>query len=83
MRDDAIPTRNPTFNVLEMALLKFGSARTLLNVESVTQDSEIKLSTRRIANGYRIKTVRKAIRRMMVVTMIGSPNSFFLSRLAL
>ena len=55
-----------------MAFLKFGSARTLLNVESVTPDSEIKLSTRRMASGYRIKTVRKAIRRIiMVVTIIG------------
>jgi hypothetical protein len=80
---EAIPTKNPTFNVFVMALLKFASPITLLKVSRVNPESDIKLSTSNIASGYNIKTDKKTIKSTMVVTMIGSARSFFLSRLAL
>ena len=80
---DKMPTANPTLRVLVIAWLKEGMAKTRVKTSKVTPLSETTESTIRMARGYRIKRVKKAIRTTMVVIKIGSPRSFFRSSRAL
>jgi hypothetical protein len=79
MKVEAIPVRKPTFRVFVIARLKFGMDITLENMAVVGPSSPMKLSTSRIANGYRMKTVKNAINTAMVVTITGSAKNFFRS----
>ena len=75
-------TRNPTASVFVMAVVKDGIASTRENTSRLGPASVTKESTSRIANGYRIKSVRNAMSTTIVVTMMGSPINFFLSSAA-
>ena len=75
-----MPTTNPTLSVLVIAVVNLGILKTLLKTEKENPPSPTKLSTSRIASGYRMKRVRKVMSNTMVVTSMGSAKSFFLSR---
>ncbi len=79
---DRIPTRKPTFSVLVMALVKEGILKIRRKTFREKPPSPTKLSTSRIARGYRINTVKNVTRTTMVHTITGSAISFFRSSAA-
>ena len=64
--------------VVNVCIWKMRSKTSRLGPRSV-----MKLSTRRIASGYRMNSVRNAISTTMVVIMMGSARSFLRSSSAL
>ena len=80
---DKIPTAKPTLRVLVIARSNEGKAKMRVNTSKLIPLSETTESTIRMASGYKINRVKKAIRTTMVVIKIGSPRSFFRSSRAL
>ena len=78
-----IPTKNPTFSVLMIAVSNVGIAKTRANTSSVGPCSPTMLSTIKIASGYKINSTSAATSTIIVDTKIGSAKSFLRSSCAL
>ena len=75
-------TSKPTARVLVMAVVNEPIWKMRVKTSRLGPESVTKESTSRIASGYRMNSVRKAMSTTMVVTMMGSPINFLRSRAA-